>query len=83
VACSSSAHLNSNSAILGASKASTTLAIWAAGPIVSHRQPAAAADHRIAVYLGCIERANDRGGHTLYCSLVYIELDSVIGLVHR
>ncbi len=43
----------------------------------------AAADHRIAIYLGCIERAGDRGGHTLYCSLVYIGPDGVIGSVHR
>ena len=43
----------------------------------------AAADHQIAVYLGCIERAADRGGHTLYCSLVYIAQDGVIGSVHR
>jgi hypothetical protein len=32
-----------------------------------------AARHRIAVYLSCIERAADRGGHRLYCSLVYID----------
>ncbi len=43
----------------------------------------AAADHQIAVYLGCIERAEDRGGHTLYCSLVYVAPDGVIGSVHR
>ncbi len=43
----------------------------------------AAADHGIAVYLGCIERAADRGGHTLYCSLVYIGQGGVIGSVHR
>src|SRR5580700_9378612 len=30
---------------------------------------AMAALHRIAVYLGCIERPADRGGHSLYCSL--------------
>ncbi|MGA7240053.1 MAG: nitrilase-related carbon-nitrogen hydrolase [Bryobacteraceae bacterium] len=34
---------------------------------------AAAARHRIAVYLGSIERPPDRGGHSLYCSLVYID----------
>lgn len=28
---------------------------------------------QIAVYVGCIERAPDRGGHSLYCSLVYID----------
>ena len=28
--------------------------------------------NKIAVYLGTIERAEDRGGHSLYCSLVNI-----------
>jgi nitrilase len=28
--------------------------------------------HKIAVYLGVMERPPDRGGHSLYCSLVYI-----------
>jgi nitrilase len=37
----------------------------------------------IAVYLGTIERATDRGGHSLYASLVYIDPDGVIGSVHR
>lgn len=44
---------------------------------------AAAARHRIAVYLGSIERPADRGGHSLYCSLVYIGPDGAIGSVHR
>ncbi len=44
---------------------------------------AAAARHRIAIYLGTIERPADRGGHSLYCSLVYIGADGVIGSVHR
>jgi nitrilase len=44
---------------------------------------AAAARHRIAVYLGSIERPSDRGGHSLYCSLVYIGPDGAIGSVHR
>lgn len=39
--------------------------------------------HRIAVYLGIIERPQDRGGHSLYCSLVYIDPQGVIGSVHR
>ncbi|HWC95645.1 MAG TPA: carbon-nitrogen hydrolase family protein [Candidatus Sulfopaludibacter sp.] len=43
----------------------------------------AAARHRIAVYLGTIERAVDRGGHSLYCSLVYIAPDGAIGSIHR
>lgn len=38
---------------------------------------------QIAVYLGTIERAADRGGHSLYASLVYIDFDGVIGSVHR
>jgi hypothetical protein len=42
-----------------------------------------AAKHRIAVYLGCIERAADRGGHSLYCSLVFIDRNGGIGSVHR
>lgn len=37
----------------------------------------------LAVYLGIIERAKDRGGHSLYCSLVYIEATGSIASVHR
>ncbi|NNJ88483.1 MAG: carbon-nitrogen hydrolase family protein [Eudoraea sp.] len=37
----------------------------------------------IAVYLGVIERAGDRGGHSLYCSLVYIDNKGVIQSIHR
>jgi nitrilase len=43
----------------------------------------AAAAANIAVVLGTIERAADRGGHSLYCSCVYIEPDGRIGSVHR
>ena len=43
----------------------------------------AAAEHQIAVVLGCIERAADRGGHSLYAALVYIDAGGVIGSVHR
>jgi nitrilase len=39
--------------------------------------------HKIAVYLGIIERAKDRGGHSLYCSLVYIDQKGKIQSVHR
>jgi nitrilase len=39
--------------------------------------------HKIAVYLGIIERPVDRGGHSLYCSLVYISESGVIRSVHR
>ncbi len=42
-----------------------------------------AARHSIAVYLGCIEKAADRGGQSLYASLVYIGADGQIGSVHR
>ena len=44
---------------------------------------ALAAQHRIAVYLGVMERAPDRGGHSLYCSLVYIDRDGRVQSVHR
>lgn len=37
----------------------------------------------IAVVLGCIERPQDRGGHSLYASLVYIDSRGVIRSVHR
>lgn len=42
-----------------------------------------AADLGIAVMLGCVERADDRGGHSLYCSLVYIDAAGRIQSVHR
>lgn len=41
------------------------------------------AQRSIAAYVGCIERAADRGGHSLYCSLVYIDASGVIQSVHR
>jgi nitrilase len=37
----------------------------------------------MAVVLGCIERPLDRGGHSLYASLVYIDADGIIRSVHR
>ncbi|MBN3521973.1 carbon-nitrogen hydrolase family protein [Algoriphagus lutimaris] len=37
----------------------------------------------IAVYLGIIERPTDRGGHSIYCSLVYIDQYGEIKSVHR
>ena len=43
----------------------------------------AAGQSRVAVYVGCIERAHDRGGHSLYCALIYIDADGVIRSVHR
>ncbi|MGX1928523.1 carbon-nitrogen hydrolase family protein [Flagellimonas sp. 2504JD4-2] len=39
--------------------------------------------HQIALYLGMMERAKDRGGHSLYCSLVYINSNGEIKSVHR
>lgn len=39
--------------------------------------------HHIAIYLGIIERPQDRGGASLYCSLVYIDEKGVIQSVHR
>ena len=42
-----------------------------------------AASQNIAVYLGIIERGKNRGNHSLYCSLVYINKDGVIQSVHR
>jgi nitrilase len=43
----------------------------------------AAREGSIAVVLGTIERAADRGGHSVYCSRLYIEPDGTIGSVHR
>ena len=34
--------------------------------------------YSIAIYLGCIERAADRGGQSLYASLVYIDASGQI-----
>jgi len=39
--------------------------------------------HKIAVYLGIIERPLDRGGHSIYASLVYINQEGEIKSVHR
>lgn len=44
---------------------------------------ALAAKHKLAVYLGIIERPQGRGGHSVYASLVYIDRDGQIGSVHR
>jgi nitrilase len=44
---------------------------------------ALAKEHSIALYLGIIERAQNRGGHSLYCSLVYIDANGKIKSVHR
>jgi nitrilase len=42
-----------------------------------------ARDQKIAIYLGIIERAANRGGHSIYASLVYINEKGEIGSVHR
>ncbi len=42
-----------------------------------------AKEHNIAIYLGIVERAKDRGGHSLYCSLVYIDSTGEIRSIHR
>ena len=39
--------------------------------------------HRIAIYLGIIERPTDRGGHSIYASLVYIDEKGEVKSVHR
>ena len=44
---------------------------------------AAARENSIAVYVGVMERAGDRGGHSLYCSMVYIDASGVVCSVHR
>ncbi len=50
-----------------------------------HLQPIcdAAQEKRIAVVLGIAERPADRGGHTIYCSCVYINEQGSIESVHR
>jgi len=42
-----------------------------------------AKEHKIAVFLGIVERAQNRGGHSLYCSLIYIDRNGEIQSVHR
>ncbi len=42
-----------------------------------------AAKCKMAVYLGIIERPLDRGGHSVYASLVYIDAHGQIQSVHR
>ena len=43
----------------------------------------AAAQRRIVVILGIGEAAKDRGGHTIYCSRVFIDRDGQILSIHR
>jgi len=42
-----------------------------------------AKQYQLAIYLGIMERAQNRGGHSLYCSLVYINEQGIIQSVHR
>ncbi|MEJ1223232.1 carbon-nitrogen hydrolase family protein [Sediminicola sp. 1XM1-17] len=44
---------------------------------------ALARENKLAIYLGVMERAKDRGGHSIYCSLVYISALGEIKSVHR
>ncbi|MDH3699082.1 MAG: carbon-nitrogen hydrolase family protein [Flavobacteriaceae bacterium] len=44
---------------------------------------ALAAKYQMAIYLGTIERAKNRGGHSLYASLVFINASGKISSVHR
>ena len=44
---------------------------------------AVARENAIAVYVGVMERAADRGGHSVYASMVYIDAGGEIGSVHR
>jgi nitrilase len=44
---------------------------------------ALAADLKIAVYLGIIEKAGNRGQHSVYASIVYIDQSGHIQSVHR
>ncbi len=44
---------------------------------------ALAQQYQMAIMLGSIERAEDRGGHSLYCSLIYIDEKGTVANVHR
>jgi nitrilase len=43
----------------------------------------AAKKHGVAIYLGVMERARNRGGHSVYASMVYIDPNGEIRSVHR
>lgn len=43
----------------------------------------ACAQNKVAAIVGTIEKAHDRGGHSLYCSLIYISKGGKIENVHR
>ncbi|MDM9631430.1 carbon-nitrogen hydrolase family protein [Robiginitalea aurantiaca] len=42
-----------------------------------------ASEFGISIYLGIVERAQDRGGHSLYCSLAYIDASRGLCSIHR
>ncbi|WP_296380536.1 carbon-nitrogen hydrolase family protein [Winogradskyella sp.] len=42
-----------------------------------------AKQHKMAIYLGIMERPTDRGGHSIYASLVYINEEGEVKSVHR
>ncbi len=42
-----------------------------------------AAERRLAVILGVAERPADRGGHSIFCSRVFIDANGIIQSVHR
>ena len=42
-----------------------------------------AKENSMAIYLGCLERAKDRGNHSLYCTLAYINENGDICSTHR
>lgn len=37
----------------------------------------------ISIYIGCVEKAANRGGHSVYCSMVYINQQGEVASVHR
>lgn len=42
-----------------------------------------AKQHKMAIYIGIMERPTDRGGHSIYASLVYINEEGEVKSVHR
>jgi len=42
-----------------------------------------AKENKLAVYIGIMERAKNRGGHSIYASLVYIDAQGIVQSVHR
>lgn len=38
---------------------------------------------QLSVMCGCVERPGDRGGHSLYCTLVYIDASGAVQSAHR